>query len=373
MKEVFDISLSALIVDDEVSTRDILVNFLPWKELGIHTVLDADDGKSALQIAEKSKPNIIISDIKMPHMNGIDLAREIRQILPKCKFIFLSAYPNKEYLLDAIKLKVSSFVEKPIDLEEITELLKEQVRECKNELTLDPRVLFFKGETSTNHRLNDKVYQFNKKDLKRLSDSILSKNKEEAIAILHHLFCGLRHCEGTALKEIRHIFCKIILQFIKAAENCNLQEILVQKDYLLYTAPASQTLKELEDIVIDVCKTYFNSTAIDNSDMVTRLNLYLSTYFTQTNLTVRDIANDLGFSYTYLCNAYKKACGKTVNQQLTYFRIEYAKELLKVDNLKLYEVANTCGYADPKYFSKVFLKETGLTPKQYRERHCYEI
>ena len=89
-------------------------------------------------------------------------------------------------------------------------------------------------------------------------------------------------------------------------------------------------------------------------------------------LTVQEVADNLGFTYTYLCSAYKKSCGKTVNQSLTEIRVQNAKELLTSTNKKHYEVANAVGYADGKYFVNVFTRETGLSPKQYRERQAYE-
>ena len=84
------------------------------------------------------------------------------------------------------------------------------------------------------------------------------------------------------------------------------------------------------------------------------------------------MAADLGFAHTYLCAAYKKSCGKTINQRLTELRLQHAKELLVRSRQKLYEVANAVGYGDGKYFVKLFTRETGLSPRQYRARHCHE-
>ena len=114
---------SVLIVDDEKMPREILHHYIPWEEYGVRSVYEAQDGESALELASEKKPDIIISDIKMPRRNGLSLAEEVRRILPDCQFIFLSGYSNKEYLKGAIRLKAASYVEKPIDLDEIRGVL----------------------------------------------------------------------------------------------------------------------------------------------------------------------------------------------------------------------------------------------------------
>lgn len=116
--------LSALIVDDETHPRKILKDFVPWDELGFSQVLEADGGASALDIALYHKPHLIISDIKMPDMDGILLAEAVRKQLPLCRFILLSGYSDKQYLKSAIKLKVEHYLEKPIDLQEVTSAVK---------------------------------------------------------------------------------------------------------------------------------------------------------------------------------------------------------------------------------------------------------
>ena len=125
--------LKALVVDDEKMTRDVLVNYIPWKEFGVDTVEEADDGVSALALASASRPDIVLSDVRMPRMNGIELATRLREQLPHCKFIFLSGYSDKEYLKSAIRLKAVSYVEKPINLEEIVEIVRTTIEEFLKE------------------------------------------------------------------------------------------------------------------------------------------------------------------------------------------------------------------------------------------------
>ncbi|MCX7709887.1 MAG: response regulator [Clostridia bacterium] len=125
--------LRLLIVDDEKMTRDILVNYIPWSSLGIDSVEEAEDGLCAFNMALQSKPDIVLSDVRMPRMNGIELATQLREHLPNCKFVFLSGYSDKEYLKSAIRLKAVSYVEKPINLDEIKEVMQATIHEYREE------------------------------------------------------------------------------------------------------------------------------------------------------------------------------------------------------------------------------------------------
>lgn len=122
--------LKLLLVDDETSTRAGLLERIDWHALGIDEVTGARDGLEGLAIARTMQPDILISDIRMPGMSGIELAREIRVLLPQCRIIFLSGYSDKEYLKAAIRFGVLSYVEKPIDLDEIQDVIRQAVKVC---------------------------------------------------------------------------------------------------------------------------------------------------------------------------------------------------------------------------------------------------
>ena len=117
--------MKLLIVDDEKLTRDGLMNNIDWKSLGIDAVAQADDGLHGYEAALAFQPDIILSDVRMPRMSGIEMAEKLQLVNPALSIIFMSGYSDKEYLKAAIKLKAVSYVEKPIDLEELSETVLE--------------------------------------------------------------------------------------------------------------------------------------------------------------------------------------------------------------------------------------------------------
>lgn len=120
-----EVTMKLLIVDDEKLTRDGLMNSIDWKSLGISAVAQADDGLHGYETALTFRPDIILSDVRMPHMSGIEMAEKLQLTNPALSIIFMSGYSDKEYLKAAIKLKAVSYVEKPIDLEEISDTVLE--------------------------------------------------------------------------------------------------------------------------------------------------------------------------------------------------------------------------------------------------------
>jgi len=126
---------NVLIVDDDQYTREGIRDLILWKELGVDSVTIASDGLEGLKICDQIKPDLIISDIKMPNINGINFIEQIRSSQPFCQIIFISAYTDKEYFKSAISLKVSRYVEKPINLEELTSAIREALQSLKVDRT----------------------------------------------------------------------------------------------------------------------------------------------------------------------------------------------------------------------------------------------
>jgi YesN/AraC family two-component response regulator len=111
--------ITMLIVDDERIIRDSIESCIDWAARGIDIVLTAQNGVEAMNILLREPVDMLITDVRMPKMDGIELATNMRKQQPGCKLIFLSAYADKPLLKSAIHLGAISFVEKPVKLEEL--------------------------------------------------------------------------------------------------------------------------------------------------------------------------------------------------------------------------------------------------------------
>lgn len=116
--------IKVMIIDDEEMTREGLKEFVSWSTLGMTVVGTADDGRDALEKFDVWEPDLLICDVRMPHMDGLELVRRLREMSRQFKIIFMSGYSDVEYLKTAIKLQAVQYVEKPVQITELEELLK---------------------------------------------------------------------------------------------------------------------------------------------------------------------------------------------------------------------------------------------------------
>lgn len=154
-----------LISDDEFYTRKGILNELPLKSLKIDTIIEAEDGLDALEKTEGIKVDIVLTDVRMPRKNGIEMAFELRKRYPDCIIIFMSGFSDKEYLRSAIKLQAIHYVDKPIDTEELITTLKEAVQICEDRTT-SAKIILAAQKNEITHSLMYKQSQHSKEQLK---------------------------------------------------------------------------------------------------------------------------------------------------------------------------------------------------------------
>lgn len=118
-----------LIADDEQWIRQRLIETVDWKSIGIELVLEAEDGEQALQQTFSQKPDVIITDIRMPALNGLDFIQDIKKSGLHPKVIFLSGYNDFDYAQRALKLGAHDYILKPVNNDEILAIVKKCIEE----------------------------------------------------------------------------------------------------------------------------------------------------------------------------------------------------------------------------------------------------
>lgn len=118
-----------LLVDDEAHIRYGIAEGIDWSSLGLRLEALAANGREALHQAETVRPDIILFDIQMPYMNGLEFAKHARRLLPDCKMIVFTGYEQFDYAQEAIRLGVKEYLLKPVSPRELTESLRAAARE----------------------------------------------------------------------------------------------------------------------------------------------------------------------------------------------------------------------------------------------------
>lgn len=172
-----------IIADDEEVIRKGLIARLNYLGFQFESILEADDGMEAVQILEDKKVDIIITDIKMIHMNGLQLIQETKKKYPDIQFVILSGYAEFAYAEEAIKLGVTAYLLKPVSNEELKKTMN-QILEKLSQMQLEKQLSWKKEKAITENetlllekKINELIYCKDKEQAKKiLLNSILKEN-----------------------------------------------------------------------------------------------------------------------------------------------------------------------------------------------------
>jgi len=113
-----------LLVDDEQEVINLVIRKIDWESLGFQVIGYAQNGEEAIELAELETPDVVVTDIKMPFMDGLTLSRKLKKKYEDIKIIIFSGFDEFEYAREAIKIEVEEYILKPIHSEELSEILR---------------------------------------------------------------------------------------------------------------------------------------------------------------------------------------------------------------------------------------------------------
>lgn len=533
--------IKVFLVEDEVIIRSGVKKSINWEQEGYEFVGEASDGELAYPMILKEKPDILITDIRMPFMDGLELSRLVKKELPDIKILILSGYDEFEYAKKAIKIGVTEYLLKPISAAKLTEVLNavaETIRQENEEKNLletyfaemrenterDKMRLFEKllmGDLSMGEILEAgerfgmnlgascyKIVLF--KILANLENHVYAEQMvdacssvEQAASMMEGVYVFQRGVEGWAFlltaqdEKSMEESAKILYQNLKQAmknytqleyfggigstvprirslkqsfreadrafaarfvEEAN--QIISQKEFeksqmeeglkmqgvvqigksreMMQKFLSNGTREEVKAfsdayisrieeenirstmvrqyVVIDVCIVILSfcerissanrlqeeaeelqkmmqkihslseikkyvvrllNEAIElrdaesgrrYSDLIAAAKKEIENHYMTEEISLNTVAISVGMSPSYFSSIFSKEAGKTFVEYLTEVRIEKAKEFLMCSSMKTSEIGYEVGYKDPHYFSYIFKKVQGCSPKEYRAR-----
>lgn len=248
-----------VIADDEEIIRNGLKRLIQSYDLNLSVIGTAEDGEEALKIISEYLPEIILMDINMPFMNGLEVIEKIRHLDPNSKIIIISGYGQFEYAQKALELGVFSYLLKPIQHKDFKDIMIKAI-----------------------DSYSERIWELNK------------------------------------LKE--------------------------------------------------------NNAAASNISIGIQVINYIKNHFTQNELTLNLVAEELHVSQSYITKIVKQKTGASFTDYLNKLRINMAIKLLfdKGHNYTINEISDMVGYSSQHYFSRAFKNYTGLSPIQYRNKNISE-
>lgn len=129
--------IKIVVIDDEKWIRKLIINLLPFDKYPIVVIGEAEDGREGLELISREKPDIILTDIRMPLLSGLDLIKELNTKLPNSRIIIISGYDSFDYAKSAIKYGVVDFLLKPVEEEELEKAIQKSIKLLKKDDNLN--------------------------------------------------------------------------------------------------------------------------------------------------------------------------------------------------------------------------------------------
>ncbi|HEY2493665.1 MAG TPA: response regulator transcription factor [Paenibacillus sp.] len=498
------------IVDDEPFIIEGLYDIVDWAQLGLEIVGQAENGLDALNALKVVPADILITDISMPMMNGLDLIRSVRSFQPELKVIVLSGYNEFSYLKEGLTLGIENYLLKPINLEEFKATLNmiveklniskekhtfnehsimilrdnvmyrwmrnlinpqefqeradilgivvnkpfvsvsllrpehsynEVFESISNQLKSNARVIPFRdmdgdivllynfddpeqGENEvqdTNDKLlnglsayqplylsigsvedvqagasqsyinakkaqeyvmifpEEKILRYDDlKDREANADRsllmnwndyvklIMAKNKEELLARIEEDFGSLQQIEGISPGLLQDVAMEWMIRFKMQLEEIQHAEASDLYNNHFDKIRMTSSIEELVDIMKEVASITVDSLARDvKSPVVQQVLNYIDESY-NADLSLKTLGDLYNIHPVYLGHLFNKEVNESFTEYINRYRIEKAKEMLRLTQMKVHEIARSVGYWETGYFYKQFKRYVGISPKEYK-------
>ncbi|WP_433707121.1 response regulator transcription factor [Paenibacillus illinoisensis] len=403
-------NLTAMIVDDELPILENLRLILPWEDMGIEITGTARSGIEALDKVADCHPDIMLCDIRMPTMDGLELIRILRERGESCEIILLTGYQQFEYARTAIRYNVHEYICKPIDYSDLENKLRELTEQIiqKRVTSESERHRSIEMENWIRHKHVTDLLRGEKENLTcfPVQSSETLPSADRYVLILVDAEGYFRHSIGwtadqhqqwhdeihTNLRDITEIIEGSLITHVRKGE----WGILL-KASLGWESRADQLAQRIQKrlnaifavdsamkarIILDDTPVCLDHQIIERyrhcqkqsasrpsvSEWIKSACEYMDTHLDH-DLGIDEVADWLGISSSYFCQLFKSHVGVTFVEYMTQKRMETAAMLLSTTEWSITSIGEATGYKERRYFSKVFHKHFHMKPSEYRQSH----
>lgn len=353
-----------LIVDDEHWTRDTVKTLVNQELWGISQLDEAENGEQAIEKIQKKCPDIIITDMKMPGIDGIGLLDVLKTDYPEIPVIVLSGYQDFMYTRQAIKAKAVEYLPKPVDGEELNQALGKAIMEKRKLEQQQISYPLFACKQPGISSLLDPFYATLAFSLKELNEKQFESTVEQFLAGLPE---NLRQNEVFHFRFHQQFL--VLMEEVMKQHNVTLEELGFERKDFVYD-PALPVETELINLQA-TGKTIIQKIK-EGARQKTRINLddikhYIEENYSSPELSLGMISKNFYISKEYLTTAFKKKFGCNITEFIIEYRMNKAKELVQTTTLQYKTISSMIGYEDVSYFYRLFKKIHGSSPGSVRK------
>jgi len=439
-----------VLIDDEPWVLKGIQAMLDWEAYNCEVVGAFTDPNEAKKFMESHHPDIAFVDINLGEVSGLDLIKSIKETID-IEVIIVSGYSSFDYAKEALKYGVIDYILKPIDKQELKDILNklllalrrkpkfnelvrifDQLDLSENECSLDyfgeadykgyqvliseDKNLYFDGSAYLMHKLSDHKYiyfmtldepieEMSHQCNSSIGISTFSKDVHELTKLsyeadiafltqeLYKTHSMVKYVDNTEL-VINHLFNFSSVdkrQWIERLENlltyhklsvydlCHIYNMVQQHLSYLYINNVHEQLsyyqffdlfETFEDFVSmlkDLLLSSNNPSDYDIESNIGKIMYYIDMNFA-TDINLQILSKIFNYAPSYISQLFKRHNSLTFIEYLTMVRIENSKSLLLTTDMRIMEISGHVGFSDYSYYSKIFKKHLGLTPREYRKR-----
>ena len=422
--------LKVFLVEDESIMREGLRDGIPWEQYGYTFVGEASDGEMALPLIRKTRPDVLITDIKMPFMDGLQLSQIVSSELPNTKIIIISGYDDFEYARSAIEVGAMQYLLKPVTRSAMQKILMQISEKIESEREQSEYLDKFREEYHEYEQLAIRHF-FEKAfdgtlSVKEMYDEAaklsidlnyprfnialvyIDENPDELLRYFMRfkeylvfrwnirtycimIFCDENNSSILTDRCIQNIvrICESYGEefswYVTSGEPVDRLSLLsecytnVNKKFSYrFLLPKEHVLT---DEVIEKAGNILPKDGDENdrendpsgdtgrySETIKRAISYIDNHFKDDNLSLNEVAEYSEVSPNYFSGIFSNETDMTFTEYVTKKRMDLAKDLLRNTNRHTGDIAAEVGYKDQHYFSVVFKKTQGMTPRDYRNQ-----
>ena len=414
-----------MIADDNPYALEALRNAVDWEEFDLCLVGEYLNGQDLLDAAGNNPPDVVITDISMPKLNGIALTTALQEISPYIKIVFLSNYSDFEYAQKAVQLHVADYLLKPFEPAQIIAVMKKIVQElCSErlrrfeEINSRNQVDFYRNLARESY-ISKLLYQPEEESAIacRLAELGYPVSDTVYLCVAHVLMPSQR---STSYEENIHLIrsilqttpktdCELIPLFQNSAgfsvlvqystPELDIENLLSQLhidigtvtgvDAVIGYSSVSSHYADLAELHAQALSVASQKDSVKNavishdeilskganppqkhsaattSSYVANMKEFIHANYTMP-ITTNDVSSAVFLSSSYANQCFNAECGCTIFEYITQCRITQAKKLLSDTDIKVSSVAELVGYNGKTSFYLAFKRNVGISPAEYR-------
>jgi two-component system response regulator YesN len=354
-----------LIVDDDESIIGMLREFPDWESYGFTIEEEACCGKEALERISAKYFDLVITDIRMPGMDGLKFLSKLKaRNLDSC-LVLMSTYNDFEYAQEGIRIGIFDYIVKPLKNHVLSKAL-ERIKKYLDE----KRYLQKRREEEKQMLFEDNLRFFYPTNQERKLSNLIMSGDYEVINAASSTCLELFNLTNQDLVKTGILLEKMLLKLREEINTAfpwlgTLEEISFDSALANVESIDDSKAKFLGciNMMLEIIKKY----ELHYLDSIVESTCRYVVKHIEGDIRLEDISKEIHISRNYIGKLFKQKTGSNFIDYVTKVKMEHAKYLLGTGKYRNYEVCEKLGYSSPDYFCRLFKDYTGYTPIEFRK------